>query len=163
MKKKFIYPSTQLVMLLHPKVLKVFQYLLGWQNSDILYLYTKQLSRATKLTEKEVEISIQTLVDNKLIQLDYSQPLHGYQVTFNVDEVCKYSKTPIKDVFYMELLPISTEITWNKELNAKPNSIEDLTVEEIKNLMLRLEASLKEKEEVKKLIKNSTEKDDLPF
>lgn len=160
MKTKFIYPSTQLIALLHPKVLKVYLYLLGWQNSEKLYVYTKNLAKAIKYTEKEVEISIQTLIDNNLIQLEYD---NGYKVNFNIEEVLKYSTTPIKEIYAMEMLPVSTEITWNKETTSKLNSIEDLSEAEIKSLLLRLQASLQEKEQIKKMVKNSTVKDDLPF
>lgn len=160
MNKKIIYPSTQLVALLHPKVLKVYLYLLGWQNSKSLKLYTNQLAKATKLTEKDVEISIQSLIDNKLIQVKFNGE---YEVTFNGEEAQKYYYYPIKDIVEMELLPVSTDITWNKEIKTKPDSIEEMTEDQMKALILRLQASLKEKEQVKKMIKTSNVKDDLPF
>lgn len=158
MEKKFIYPSTQLIALLHPKVLKVFLYLLGWQHSKSVKVYPKTVAKFTKLSEKEVEISIQTLIDNKLIQVVNND---GFEVIFNREDMYEYFGIPIEEVPEMELLPVSTEITWNKATNI--TSIEDMTEEQIKSLILKLEVSLKEKEEVKKLIKNSTEKDDLPF
>lgn len=158
MKNKFIYPSTQLVALLHPKVLKVYLYLLGWQNSKKLYFYPKQITKATKLTEKEVEISIQTLIDNNFIELKYDD---GYEVIFNAEEAYKYATIPIKEVFEMELLPVSKDITWNKETSSNNISIEDMTEEQLKALVLRLQVTLKEKEQVKKIVK--TQEDDLPF
>ena len=160
MKKNFIYPSTQLIALLHPKVLKVYLYLLGWQNSEKLYFYQKQLSKATKLSEEDVEKSIQTLIDNNLIQLNYNE---SYEVILNFEESFKYSTIPIKEVFEMDLLPVSTEITWNKQKPKTIDAIEDLSEEQIKSLLLRLQASLQEKEQIKKMVKNATVKDDLPF
>lgn len=160
MKKQFVYPSTQLIALLHPKVLKVLLYLLGWQNTDKLFFYTKSLSAVTKLSEKDIEISIQTLIDNNLIEVEYD---NGYQVTINAEEFFKYSAIPIKDVYGMESLPVSTEISWTKKSASKINSIEDMSEEEIRALLLRLQVSLQEKEQIKKIVKNSTPKDDLPF
>ena len=154
MEQKRIYPSTQLVALLHPKVLKVYQYLLGWQNSKPR-VYTKQLSKVLKLSEKEIEISIQTLIDDKLIQVN------DFEVSFN--DISKYSEIPIQTVTDMELLPVSTEITWNKQTKTPMESIDDLTEDQMKLLILRLQASLNEKEQVKKLIKNHQEPTDLPF
>ena len=156
MKNKFIYPSTQLIALLHPKVLKVFMYFIGWQSSKACKIYIKQLSKFTKLTEKEVEISIQTLVDNKLIQIKNND---GFEVDFNREKIMEYFKIPIEAIPEMELLPISKDITWNKTSN--DFSIEDMTEEQLKSLLLRLQVSLKEKELVKKIVKTST--DDLPF
>lgn len=42
-------------------------------------------------------------------------------------------------------------------------SIDDLTEDQMKLLILRLQASLNEKEQMKKLIKNHQEPTDLPF
>jgi hypothetical protein len=154
MEQKRIYPSTQLVALLHPKVLKVYQYLLGWQNSKPK-VYQKQLSKVLKLSEKDIEISIQTLIDNKLIQVN------DFEVSFN--DISKYSEIPIQKVSDMEQLPVSTEITWNKETKSSMESIDDLTEDQMKLLILRLQASLNEKEQVKKHIKNHQEPTDLPF
>lgn len=154
MEQKRIYPSTQLIALLHPKVLKVYQYLLGWQNSKPK-VYQKQLSKVLKLSEKDIEISIQTLIDNKLIQVN------DFEVSFN--DISKYSEIPIQKVSDMEQLPVSTEITWNKETKSSMESIDDLTEDQMKLLILRLQASLNEKEQVKKLIKNHQEPTDLPF
>ena len=158
MEEKKLYPSTQLIALLHPKVLKVYSYLLGWQSIKPLKIYQKRLSKFTNLSEKDIEIAIQSLIDNKLIEVTYDG---DFVVTFNREEALKYFAIPIDEVASMELLPVSTNITWNKK--EKTDSIEDMSEEQIKALLLRLQASLNEKQQVKKLIKNSTDKDDLPF
>lgn len=154
MKNKFIYPSNQLVALLHPKVLKVFIYLIGWQNAEVCKIYPKQLSKIMKLKEKEVEISIQTLIDNKLIQIENKDEL-----VLNREEIAKYFNFKIADVQEMEQLPVSTDVIWNKTSNN--SSIEDMTEEQLKALILRLQVSLNEKEQVKKIVKTPTV--DLPF
>lgn len=153
MEEKRLYPFTQLVALLHPKVLKVFLYLINWQNNNPK-VYVKQLSKILKLTEKDIEISIQTLIDNKLIQVN------DCDVNFNREEIFKFFEIPIQKINEMDLLPISTEVTWNKKSDF--NSIEDLSESQIKTLILRLQASLNEKEQLKKLIKTA-EPTDLPF
>lgn len=159
MEEKKIYPSTQLIALLHPKVLKVYMYLLGWQNTKSLKIYQKNLAKYTKLSEKDIEISIQTLIDNKLIQVTYNG---DFEVTFNREEQSKYFSIPIEEISSMELLPVSTSVTWNKQ-TFSANSIEDLTEDQIKALLLRLQVSLNEKQQLKKLVVNQEKTDDLPF
>lgn len=154
MKEKKFYLSTQLMALLHPKVLKVFLYLVGFQCSKPK-VYPKQLSKILKLSEKDIEISIQTLIDNKLIQVNNSD------IIFNRDEISKYYEIPIKNISDMEQLPVSKEITWNTKTSIE--SIDDLSEGQMKLLILRLQASLNEREQVKKLIKNNQEQTDLPF
>lgn len=153
MEEKRIYPSAQLIALLHPTVLKVYLYLLSWQKLNTK-AYVKPLSKVLKLSEKKVEISIQTLIDNKLIQVN------GYEIILNREEALKYFEIPFTKVNEMDLLPISTEVTWTKKSDF--NSIEDLSESQIKTLILRLQASLNEKEQLKKLIKTA-EPTDLPF
>lgn len=159
MEEKKIYPSTQLIALLHPKVLKVYMYLLGWQSTKSLKIYQKNLAKYTKLSEKDIEISIQTLIDNKLIQVTYNG---DFEVTFNREEPSKYFSIPIEEISSMELLPVSTSVTWNKQ-TFSANSIEDLTEDQIKALLLRLQVSLNEKQQLKKLVVNQEKTDDLPF
>ena len=110
--RKRIYPSTQLISVLHPVVLKVYLYLLGWQSQKTIKIYTNQLAKVLKLKEKDVELAIQSLIDNKLINVKHND---SYEVTFNSDEVDNYFKTPLGVVSEMELLPIPKEATWNKE------------------------------------------------
>lgn len=155
--KKF-YPSTQLIMLLHPKVLKVYMYLIGWRNSKVVKIYPNQIVKALKLTEKDVAIAVQSLIDNNLIQLK-----DDYEVIFNVEEANKYFNIQIKEAEKMELLPVSTEITWNKKQTSSTDSLEDMSENQIKLLLLRLQATLEERKQVKELVKSSTETKDLPF
>lgn len=155
--KKF-YPSTQLIMLLHPKVLKVYMYLIGWRNSKVVKIYPNQIVKALKLTEKDVAIAVQSLIDNNLIQLK-----DDYEVIFNIEEANKYFNIQIKEAEKMELLPVSTEITWNKKQTSSTDSLEDMSENQIKLLLLRLQATLEERKQVKELVKSSTETKDLPF
>lgn len=155
--KKF-YPSTQLIMLLRPKVLKVYMYLIGWRNSKVVKIYPNQIVKALKLTEKDVAIAVQSLIDNNLIQLK-----DDYEVVFNVEEANKYFNIQIKEAEKMELLPVSTEITWNKKQTSSTDSLEDMSENQIKLLLLRLQATLEERKQVKELVKSSTETKDLPF
>ena len=155
---KNFFISTQLVMLLHPKVLKVYMYLLGWRNSKVIKIYPNQLTKALKLSEEDVAKAVQSLIDNNLIQLK-----DDYEVVFNIEEANKYFKIPIRDVYDMELLPVSNEITWNKKQTSSTDALEDMSDDKLKLLILRLQATLDERKLVKKLVKNSTETTDLPF
>jgi hypothetical protein len=142
--RKRIYPSTQLISVLHPVVLKVYLYLLGWQSQKTIKIYTSQLAKVLKLKEKDVELAIQSLIDNKLINVKHND---SYEVTFNSDEVDNYFKTPLGVVSEMELLPIPKEATWNKET---PKTVEkEMSKDEMLKLLLKLQMALKEKEEEK--------------
>lgn len=142
--RKRIYPSTQLISVLHPVVLKVYLYLLGWQSQKTIKIYTNQLAKVLKLKEKDVELAIQSLIDNKLINVKHND---SYEVTFNSDEVDNYFKTPLGVVSEMELLPIPKEATWNKE---ETKTVEkEMSKDEMLKLLLKLQMALKEKEEEK--------------
>ena len=63
----------------------------------------------------------------------------------------------------MELLPVSTKITWNVKKDSSTDALEDMSDDKLKLLILRLQATLNERKQVKELVKNSTETTDLPF
>lgn len=160
MEEKRLYPSTQLIALLHPKVLKVYLYLLSWQNVKPVKIYLKRISDITKLSVRDIEIAIQSLIDNGLIQVRHNGVA---DVVFDKDGIMKYFDVPMKEIAAMELLPVSTNVTWNKPVKTKVDEIDDLSEEQMKQLILRLQASLNEKQQVKKLVNNSSFEDGLPY
>ena len=119
-----------------------------------------------KMSEKNFAASIQTLVDLGFVKIFYNE----YDKCFDVDIVEsalseRYS-TPLTEAKKAELLPVSTEITWNKNKNVKkaPSKIDitSMSDEDIKRTWLMLGALMNERKETEKLVKSS-EKDDLPF
>lgn len=156
---KRIYPSSQLVCALDARVLKVLMWILGWQSQGSIKYYPKQFAKACKMTEDEVDLCIQTLIDIKL--LDVGRIDQTWMLTPNGDRFQKYFDVPISKVIESDGIPMAKEVTWNVEEEPK-QEIADMSEQEITAMILRLQAQLNEKQQVKKLVKNN-EPDDLPF
>lgn len=158
-KGKRIYPSSQLICALDARVLKVLMWILGWQSQGSIKYYPKQFAKACKMTEDEVDLCIQTLIDIKL--LDVSRIDQTWMLTPNGDRFQKYFDVPISKVIESDGIPMAKEVTWNVEEEPKQD-IADMSEQEITAMILRLQAQLNEKQQVKKLVKNN-EPDDLPW
>ena len=156
---KRIHPSSQLVCALDARVLKVLMWILGWQSQGSIKYYPKQFAKACKMTEDEVDLCIQTLIDIKL--LDVSRIDQTWMLTPNAERFQKYYDVPISKVIESDGIPMAKEVTWNVEEEPK-QEIADMSEQEITAMILRLQAQLNEKQQVKKLVKNN-EPDDLPW
>lgn len=156
---KRIYPASQLVCALDARVLKVLMWILGWQNQGSVKYYPKQFAKACKMTEDEVDLCIQTLVDIKLI--DVGRIDQTWMLTPNAERFQKYYDVPISKVIESNGIPMAKEVTWNVEEEQKQD-IADMSEQEITAMILRLQAQLNEKKQVKELVKNN-EPDDLPW
>ena len=163
MDKKRIYPSTQLVVALDSKTLKVAMWILGWQNQGSVKYYPKQFAKACKMAEEEVELCIQTLVNCKL--LDVSKVDQTWMLTPNAEQFQKYYEVPMSKVLEGNGIPMAKEVTWNKvekKEESKSASYEDLTESQIEKLIQRLQVIKNEKEQTQKVVV-SMSVDDLPF
>lgn len=165
--KKRIYPSSQLVVALDAKCLKVAMWILGWSSQGSVKYYARQYAKACKMTEQEVELCIQTLVNCKLI--DVSLVDQTWMLTPNPEQFQKYYEIPMSKVLEGNGIPMAKEVTWNKEEKKQSNDINDMSDDEMKRMIIMLQARLNEKQQVKKVVvsasKNETEDviDDLPF
>ena len=159
-KGKRIYPSSQLVCALDARVLKVLMWILGWQNQGSIKYYPKQFAKACKMEEDDVDLCIQTLIDTKL--LDVSRIDQTWMLTPNAEQFQKYYDIPISKVIEGNGIKMADKITWNCE--EAPNAdIDDIDEKQIQAMILRLQASLNEKKQVREMIKVSEPTDDLPF
>ena len=162
-KGKRIYPATQLVVALDPRVLKVYLWILSWSASQgSVKYYEKQFAKACKMEIEEVERCIQTLVDIKL--LDVSRVDQTWMLTPNEGQNNRYYKIPISKVLEGKGIDIADIATWNEECEViKPHS--DMTKEQMKKMILMLQAQLNEAEQVEKLVQTCEPKyeDGLPF
>ena len=165
-KPKRLFPSTQLMVALDSRVLKTYLWICNWMALGGARYYSRQFSKATKLTEDEVERCIQALIDYKLV--DVTNTDQGFLFTPNVEQARKYFEVPIAKVFESEGIKMAEKATWNKEnIVVQKRKIEEMDAEQIQAMIYRLQASLQEKEQMKKFVKvtsSPTEKfDDLPF
>lgn len=170
-KTKRIYPSTQLIVALDAKVLKVYLWILSWSASQgSVKYYAKQFAKACKLEEYEVERCIQSLEDAKLI--DISRVDQTWMITPNAEQNHKYYNVPISKVLEGKGIMMADNVTWNVE-KVTWNVVEDkpkreMSTEQMKKMIMMLQAQLQEKEEVEKMVVNSPVEanidiDSLPF
>lgn len=161
--------TQQLICMLPPLALKVMGYLLNWQKYDIIKYYPKQMCGFMHITEDELELALQTLEDNKLICI--SKIDGQFAIQLDKKMIMSYINVPMQKVHDHEGFKLATEVTWNKdELDAlfevpkekKTDSIEAMSDEDLTKLLLRIEASLSERKQVKELVR-SNEPNDLPF
>ena len=145
-KQDKVFMSTQLLAVLPPIVCKVAIYLVNWQSSpNGIMLYEHRFAKTLKLTEQEVRISIQTLINLKLI--DLTRIDGKWRIEFNQSEWQKYYKIPMDRVIEHEGYKLADKITYDeveKEDELKLASISDADLERmIKELQRRREEKKK--------------------
>lgn len=163
METKRIYPSTQLVVSLDAKVLKVLMWILGWQSQGGVKYYAKQFAKACKMEEDEAERCVQSLVDAKLV--DVSRVDDKWLLNPNAEQIQKYYTIPIAKVLEGNGIGIADKATWcdvNAVVTAEPSTVDDMSEADMKKMLLMIQAKLKEREQVKKMIVNEIS-DDLPY
>ena len=162
---KKVFISTQLLAVLPPVVLKVTAFIVNWQNSpNGIMLYEHRFAKTLKLTEQEVRLSIQTLINLKLIDLTNID--NKFRIEFNHDEWQKYYKISMDKVIEHQGYQMASEVTYDQESKPKQasNDITDMSDDELKVLLKRIQVSLNERSQLKSKIVNNQEEDlGLPF
>lgn len=164
MENKKVFISTQLLAVLPPVVLKVTAFIVNWQNSpNGIMLYEHRFAKTLKLTEQEVRLSIQTLINLKLIDLTNID--NKFKIEFNHDEWQKYYKIPMDKVIEHQGYEMASEVTYDKEEKKQSSSdITDMSDADLKLLLKRIQVSLEERSQLKTKIVNNQEEDlGLPF
>lgn len=160
METKRIYPSTQLIVALDSRVLKLYLWILSWSAKGDVKYYPKQFAKACKLTEEEVDKCLQSLVDAKLITVaNYGE---GWMLSVNAEQNQKYYQVPISKVLEGNGIPMAEKVTWNVV-----ETKDDESDEELQRQILMLQARLNERQQVRKKVVTATSTnnvvDDLPF
>ena len=161
--KEKVFISTQLAVALPPTALKLINWLIAWQSNPQQKLYVKQYAKNLKMSVEDVELAIQTLADVNLV--DISRVDQTWIINLNREQIKKYYKLDLKKVIESDGIKLADKVTWDEveTEKSKPSmDFEDMSEEQLQHLLLRIEASLSEKQQVKKLIKNNVE-DDLPW
>lgn len=167
MERKKIYPSSQLVVALDPKVLKCYLWILAWQSQVNIKYYPKQFSKAVKMTVEDVEKCIQSLEDAKLIDISYVD--QTWVITPNAEQAQKYYDVPLAKVLEGKGIPMADKVTWNvlESESQQDEKVADMNEQQLQAMILRLQAQLAEKQEVSKMVKQMSEPaieyNDLPF
>ena len=159
-KKDKAFISTQLMAVLPPIALKTLMFICNWQNSpNGIMLYEHRFARTLKLTDEEIKISIQTLINLKLI--DLTRIDGKWRIELNKEEFDKYLKISMDRVIEHEGYKLATKITYDEVETEAPKGFEGMSTEQMKKMMLMLQAQLNEREQVKEMVKNTD--DGLPF
>ena len=167
MDKERVYISNQLACMLPPTALKTFFYLISWQSQEQIKYYQKQFAKTMHLDQAEIEQAIQLLIDKELISA--SRIDNNWVFTLEKKKIQSYFNVPMSKVVEHDGFKLPTQITWNKEEKKQSNGINDMSDDEMKRMIIMLQARLNEKEQVKKVVvsasKNKTEDviDDLPW
>ena len=160
-KTEKVFMTQQLICMLPSLGVKVLGYLLNWQKYDVIKYYPSQMTKFMHITEKELEIALQTLSDRNLI--DISKIDGNYAIQLNKKVIMSYINVPMQKVHDTEGFKLADKVTWNIEEKETVPSIDDMDEKQITAMILRLQASLNEKKQVNELVKSNEVEDDLPF
>ena len=164
-KSKKIYPSQQLVCALDSRVLKTLMWFLGWQSQGDIKIYVHQMSKFLHMDEEVIELCIQTLEDVHLI--DIKRIGQTWIANLNAETFQRYFNIPMEKIKDGNGIQMASEVTWNQEVKQQSNGIEDMSESELRRLLLRIESSLIEKQQLSKCVVTAEPKnndiDSLPF
>ena len=153
-KSKKIYPSQQLVCALDSRVLKTLMWILGWQSQGDIKIYVHQMSKFLHMDEEVIELCIQTLEDVHLI--DIKRVDQTWIANLNAETFQKYFNIPMEKIKDGNGIQMASEVTWNQEVKVEvkeaSNDIEDMSEQDLRLLLLRIEASLNEKQQLRKCV-----------
>lgn len=168
MDKERVYISNQLACMLPPTALKTLFYLISWQSQEQIKYFQKQFAKTMHIDQAEIEQAIQLLIDKELISA--SRIDNNWVFVLEKKKIQSYFNVPMNKVVEHDGFKLPSEITWNKEENKQSNVINDMSDDEMKRMIIMLQARLNEKQKVKEKVvvsasKNNTEDviDDLPF
>ena len=167
MEKQKVFASQQLICMLPSLALKVMLYLLNWQKFEVIKYYEKQMCKFMHIEKEELQLAIQTLIDNNLI--DVSKIDNQWCIQINKKTVNQYFNVKMETVAEHKGIELSKSITWNQETEVETkqssNEIEDMSDSELKLLLQRIQISLNERSQMAKCVVTNKSDDDyqLPF
>lgn len=142
--KDKVFLSTQLLAVLPPIALKVAAYLVNWQNSpNGIMLYEHRFAKTLKLTEQEVRISIQTLINLKLI--DLTRIDQKWRIEFNQSEWKKYYKIPMERVIEHEGYKLADKITYDNVEKGNELELASISDADLEKMVKELQRRREEK------------------
>ena len=164
MDKERVYISNQLACMLPPTALKTLFYLISWQSQEQIKYYQKQFAKTMHLDQAEIEQAIQLLIDKELISA--SRIDNNWVFVLEKKKIQSYFNVPMNKVVEHDGFKLPSEITWNKvDTNTKSNDVDDMSDDEMKRMIIMLQARLNEKQQVKEkvLSVSNNDYDNLPF
>lgn len=164
-----VYMANQLNCMLPPSAVKVMNYILSWQSQGDVKYYEKQFSALLHMSKGEVEVAIQTLIDNNLLSAEQRGDI--WYLILKKDVIKKYFDVPMQKVHDHPGFNLSMNVTWNKTEKEEeaPADTENMSEQQLQALIMKLQIQLNEKQQVNSLVKQMTapaasvKVDDLPF
>lgn len=158
-KNERVYLSQQLVCMLPPLACKVMLYLIGWQSRPEIKYYERQMCAFMHISQEELQLSIETLINLHLITVDNGDDVPLIQL--NKDVIRKYYDVSMDKVKEHDGFQLATEVTW-KRVDKQSDEMSD---DELKQTIMRLQAMLNERQQTKQLVRTTTASsdDELPW
>ena len=164
-----VYMANQLNCMLPPSAVKVMNYILSWQSQGDVKYYEKQFAKLLHMTNGEVEVAIQTLIDNNLLSAEQRGDI--WYLILKKDVIKKYFDVPMQKVHDHEGFRLSMNVTWNKteKKEEATSDTDNMSEQQLQALIMKLQIQLNEKQQVNSLVKQMTapaasvKVDDLPF
>lgn len=153
-----VFLSQQLICMLPPVALKVMAYLLNWQKVDVIKYFPTQMCGFLHMGDEDLDLGLQTLINHKLIDVSNVDGQWVFQI--NKETVNKYFNVKLQTIKEHSGIEMAKEITWKKEEEKK--DVHDMSNEELKLLLLRVQATMAEREQMKKVVETNDD-DGLPW
>ena len=150
-----VYASQQLICMLPPIALKVMLYLLNWQKMPQIKYYEKQMCKLMHISKSELELAMQTLIDNHLITVSKDG---DWLISINKETVKRYFNVKMEAVSEHEGIKLSSDITWNKEDDSTLDSLSD---EQLEKMIKELQRRKQEKKGCQVIYANASSNDDV--
>lgn len=149
-----VFMSSQLIALLPSVVVKLLSFILMFQkNPNGVMLYEHRFARMLKITDEEVQQAIQTLINLKLISLTKVED--KFKIEFNKEQFGKYYKVEMQKVLEHNGYQLAKDVTYNKEFDKpKQKDISDMSDGELRTLLLRVQASINERQQLREKVVN---------
>lgn len=163
MERQKVFMTTQLLSLLPPTALKVALYICNWQNSPSgIMLYEHRFAKTLKMTDEEIRIAIQTLINLKLIDLESID--NKWKININTSEWQKFIKVPMEKVIEHVGYQLATKVEYDAEKPSESN-LEALSDETLEKLLLEIQRRRQQKNKGCEVIyaNANNEIDQLPF
>jgi len=117
------------------------------------------------MDEEVIELCIQTLEDVHLI--DIKRVDQTWVANLNAETFQRYFNIPMEKIKDGNGIPMAKEATWNKETKEEKkqssSDITDMSDDDLKLLLKRIQVSLEERSQMKKVVVSNNDINDLPF
>ena len=159
MENKRLYLTLQIKTLMPESMYKVIDILFALQK-DGMVGYSKKTAELAHIDSSIADQAVQTAINHKiLIPIGVESGIYRFKL--NEDVLKKSLSVDFKDLVGYNLFELATEITFKENMSSSPD---DMSEDEMKAQILLLQAKLKEKRAVKKLLNGNTQEySDLPF